>query len=196
MTYMKLTNRPIGMPYDEFHWRDIQIPWVVNRHILMGEMDSNMVRKPLSELKYSTKHYDPGNIRSIHRFLGALEDSVESGRMRDSLKMGITGHLKVLLLEDDLKLVFDTLTTVLRCVHKDPDGSFSEEFISGDGLEILLGLMEMEIERVSDDDSMRRNHYSMMIRGNSVYILGNVIRNCRKEIMFSSSEGNLNPGSV
>lgn len=184
MMNMRLTNRHIGMPYEEFHWNDIQIPWVVNHHILMAETSPSIVRLPLSELKYSLKHYNPHSTRSIHRFLGALEESVESGRMRESLKMGVTGNLKVLLIEDDPGLAFDTLTTVVKCVHEDPRGSFSEEFIEGDGLEILLGLVELEEEKVTDNDSMRRNHYIRMIRGNSIYVLGNLIHNHGRDLMF------------
>jgi hypothetical protein len=56
---MRLTNHATGMPFEAFHWNKIQIPFVVNHHMLKGEREAVQKRKPSIEVKYVPKFHPP-----------------------------------------------------------------------------------------------------------------------------------------
>ncbi|MBN1390512.1 MAG: hypothetical protein JXA22_07715 [Candidatus Thermoplasmatota archaeon] len=175
---MRLTNNAIGMPFEAFHWGAIQIPFVVNHHLHKGEREAVQNRKPSSELKYSLKYLDHYDRRSVTRFLGAVEEMVSKNMMKELVGMGSVPRLRALLLEDDHKIVFETECAIVKAVSKDPKGLFSGELIKEDGLNILLDLMMIEDSQGSGRmKNGSGEHYSMMIRGNALYIIGYMIGN-------------------
>ncbi|MGA1872141.1 MAG: hypothetical protein ACMUHY_00585 [Thermoplasmatota archaeon] len=175
---MRLTNHAVGMPFEAFHRDRIQIPLVVNRHLLMGERDAVQNRRPSTELKFAIKYYDHRDARAVRRFLGAVEEMITRKGVKEVVEMGAVARLRSLLLKDDLKLVFDTMCVIVQAVSRDPKGLFSGELIGEDGLDILLNMMMIDEKPGSDRMvNAAREQYGKMIRGNALYIIGYVIGN-------------------
>lgn len=178
MMSMRLTNNAIGMPFEAFHWERIQIPLVVNQHLRMGERDAVHHRRPSTELKFALKYYDHRDRRAVNRLLAALEEVISKKGVNEIVEMDVVPKLQVMLMEEDLRLVFDTLCGVVHAVSKDPKGLFSGELIKEDGLDILLNLMILDEVPGSDRmENAAKEHFGKMIRGNALYIIGYLIGN-------------------
>ncbi len=173
---MRLITYPIGVPFEAIHWKGIQIPHVITRHIVLGGRDSRTPRKGGSEMDLALKYYDPGSRESIDRFFGAIEKLVEERKVKKLSDDRVISKLQVLMLEDDPDLVLDTTSKILHIIFIDGNGTFTRKLMKRDGGMIVSSpLFETDIEKGRARRDHIRRDILEMVRANTLCILGHAV---------------------
>ncbi len=174
---MRLTNYPIGVPFESLHWgkENIQIPHVISRQKLIGEMGEYQKRTPGSEFRLVLKYFNDNDLDCKKRLFKVVDELVDKKNISILSNDELVSRFLKMIEEDDLSNLLHLTGVLMRIISIDGRGTFSKKLMRENGGMIVSSLFcESRIKKRVSDNRMTRET-AKMVMANGLCIIGNVI---------------------